>query len=291
MRSRRLVSAAALLVLATLSLSCATTSRRVRSNALEYLYPNGAPAVPARDVRLQLPVRVGIAFVPESGMSYGGDALDEVGKRALLERVAAAFRNREGIASVEPIPSSYLAAGGGFEELDRIRASFGIDLAALVSYDQLQFSDSGNASLLYWTVVGAYVVKGERNETRTVVDTIVYDLPSRAMLFRASGQSSIGGRSTPVGREATLREKAGAGFDVAVDDLIAQLDRALSQFQEQARSGTVRGPGTPAVEIVDASGQPAGSGTGAGAVGAIEVAVGAALAAAAWAGTRRRRRA
>ncbi len=39
--------------------------------------------------------------------------------------------------------------------------------------------------------MGAYVVKGEKNETRTLMDAVVYDIRSRALLFRASGESGI----------------------------------------------------------------------------------------------------
>ena len=88
------------------------------------------------------------------------------------------------------IPSTYLSSQGGFEDLAKIRAAFGVDLIGLVGVDQVQFEDTGTSSWSYWTVVGAYVVKGQKHETHTVLETAVYDITSRSLLFRASGESA-----------------------------------------------------------------------------------------------------
>ncbi|HEX5041706.1 MAG TPA: rhombotarget lipoprotein [Candidatus Polarisedimenticolaceae bacterium] len=248
---------------------CATRSNQVRSNALEFLYPNGSAAAPAGDVTLEVPARVGIAFPPAK---YARSTeFPEDRKQQLLEKVAAAFRGHEDIASVEVIPTTYLRPEGGFEDLDRVAAGFGIDLVTLVSYDQVQFSDSTGASLAYWTLVGAYVVKGEKNETRTMLDAAVFDLKSRALLFNASGRSAVGGSSTPIKVDKALRTASDQGFAAATDDLIKNLETALAAFQEQAAKGTVRGVGTPAIALVDPQGQPLPPGEGAGALGAVEL--------------------
>ena len=39
-----------------------------------------------------------------------------------------------------------------------------------MSYDQVQNSFHNNRSLAYWTIVGAYFVRGDRNETHTLLD-------------------------------------------------------------------------------------------------------------------------
>jgi len=285
------VVALALIVGPVLALSTGcSTHKQLRSNALEFLYPKGAAAEPAQEVRLQLPVRVGVAFAPP-GATWQ-DTFSEVQKRALLGKIAEAFRLREGIASVDAIPSSHVTPGGGFENLDRIRSAFGIDLIALVSYDQIQFSESGRSSIWYWTIVGAYLVKGEKNQTRTVMDAVVYDIPSRSMLFNASGQSTGAGSSTPVDMDKTLRAEQERGFDAATADLIQNLDVALAAFQEQAKTGTVRGQGTPALAIVDEQGRVVSGGAGgvsAGALGPLEALAGTALAALGAMGWRRRK--
>jgi rhombotail lipoprotein len=157
-------------------------------------------------------------------------------------------------------------------------SAFGIDVMVLVSFDQFQFSETGKSSWAYWTLIGAYVVKGERNETRTMMDAVVYDIPSRAMLFHASGESSQAGRSTPVDQQKKMRQASEASFASATDDLIVNLDVALDQFAEQAASGTIRGEGTPAIAMVDEQGRPVqvgggGGGFGGGALGGMELAI------------------
>jgi len=254
----------ALVALLLLSAACAVHRSQLKSNALEFLYPEGRAAAAPADVQLELPVRVGIAFAPSNKTVR--DTFSESQKQALLTRIAEAFREREGIASVEPIPSTFLQPEGGFDNVDRLVPAFGLDLIAIVSYDQFQFSESGRSSWAYWTLVGAYVVKGEKNQTRTMMNTVVYDIPSRAMLFNASGRSSVSGKSLPVQIDKALRERSEQGFEAATDDLIANMNTALDAFQTQAATGTVRGPGTPAVAMVDAAGdpvQPAGGGAGA----------------------------
>jgi rhombotail lipoprotein len=262
--------------------------REIRSNALDFLYPKGAEAPAASEVTLRTPVRVGIAF-PPTKTAHWGDSFTEDRKTALLERVAAAFRGRSEIGSVEVVPSTYLQPEGGFENVDRLASAFGVDLIVLVSYAQNQFSDSGGGSILYWTIVGAYVVKGEKNEIRTNVDAAVFDIPSRMLLFNASGQSSVGGKSTPIKREQGLRELSDEGFSLAIDELIVNLDASLGAFKQQIETGTVRGAGTPAVTVVDAkTGLPVAPGDSGGAAGPTELAALGLLLVGAWLGLRSR---
>ncbi len=276
---RRATSCLVAVTGAVLLLACATSTQQHRASSLEFLYPKGAPGAPPSDVVLRLPLRIGIAFPPSNG-SWGA-AFDEVQKRELLERVAEAFRGRSEIERVEVIPSLDLRKDGGFENLDQLASMYGLDLFTLVSYEQVQFSEETAASITYWTLVGAYVIKGDRNETRTVMDASVFDLKSRALLFRASGQSEVKRSSTAIDVPRSLREASRQGFEQATSNLIADLDRALVVFREQAKSGTVRGQGTPAIEIASASGA-GGGGTGAGAAGPFEIALGLVLIGGAW---------
>src|SRR6185503_5029086 len=48
---------------------------------------------------------------------------------------------------------------------------------------------------------------------------------------------------------AVLHSESVAGFDAATTALIAQLNLALEEFGKQAARGTVRGQGTPALEV------------------------------------------
>jgi len=255
-----------------LSAACVVHQRQLKSSALDFLYPEGSEAVPPADVTLRLPLRVGLAFAPP--VNPGGDAFSEEQKLALLERIADDFRGREAIRQVDVIPTSYLKPGGSWENLEQLVSAFGLDVMVLISYDQFQFSESGRSSWAYWTLIGAYVVKGEKNETRTVMDAVVYDSPSRAMLFHATGQDSDKGRATPVDVNRSLRDESAESFQRATDDLVLNLNLALDRFIDQAASGTVRGEGTPAVAMLDESGRPVIVGEGgAGAVGPVELAL------------------
>jgi len=252
---------------------CGATSRERRTNVLEFLYPEGKAEMPAEVVQLELPVNVGIAFVPESS-SY--DAAIRAGeKQALLERVREAFVEAEGLGRIEVVPDSFMSAGGGFENVRRIRSALGVELIVLVSFDQTQFDDPNLASITYWTIVGAYVVPGNENETHTLVYASVFDIESQAMLLNASGESRVEGSTTPMDLERSMRAGRSEGFELAVDDLIQNLQVALEQFREQVKSGTVRGKGTPAVQLSSASaGGGGGGGVGVGGLGSLGVVLG-----------------
>lgn len=234
--------------------ACVTVPGRLQSNVLDFIYPEGSKENLAQAVTLELPVRVGVAFAPLTRVGHSIGFLNEVQRQELLTRIAEAFEGHDGIEGIDVIPSTYLKPGGGFDNLDRLQAAFGTDLLALIGVDQMQFTETGGASWTYLTIVGAYVVKGERNEIHTVLETAVFDISSRALLFRASGANTVKKRSTPVGTGRTRRLLSEEGFSQATDDLIEQLGGALEAFEEQAATGTVRGVGTPAIRMVDASG-------------------------------------
>jgi rhombotail lipoprotein len=208
--------------------------RHTTTSVVDYLYPNQTDPVTEQGTPvLNLPMSVGIAFVPDKPGQAPAQALTEAKKAELLERVAENFRKLDYIKSIQIIPSAYLTERGGFENLNQIRTMYAVETIALVSYDQVQFTDAGAASILYWTIVGAYVVPAEKNSTSTMVDAVVMHIPSRKMLFRAPGVSQIKGHSTPVNLSEELRDDSDAGFNEAVDKMIANLDVQLVAFREK----------------------------------------------------------
>jgi rhombotail lipoprotein len=265
-----------LLMAATGCYSTLSPSRRVNS-ALDFLYPQGfTDAEPASQVVLKLPVRVGLAFAPTQANQI--DPITEEQKQRLLARVAAAFKEHEAIGHLEVVPTTYLQPGGGFGNLDQIRRSLGLDLMVLLSYDQSQFTESTRASWTYLTVVGPFLIEGEKNDTRTVMDAVVYDIRSRALLFRAAGESTVKGHSSPLNEHRKRRTFASEGFEKATGGLIASLNTALEQFEEQAKNGTVQGPGTAAIAMYDAKGeQITATSGGGGALGIPELIIAALL--------------
>jgi rhombotail lipoprotein len=270
------------------TVGCATGSAlQRRSNALEFLYPNGKEAELPRDVVLQVPLRVGLAFAPAEYVS--GDqsmVLSGEQKQKLMTHVANAFASNRSVRRIEALPAHYLEPRGGFSSVDRLSRAFDLDIIALISYDQFMTSDTDRlGSLAYWTLVGVHLVKAEKNQTRTLMDVVVYDIRSRTLLFRAAGESVVNGRASPVGLAAERRAQSDVGFRQATDGLITNLKTSFDEFAKQAASGTVRGPGTPAVRIArtpeaQVASHGGGSG-GAGALGFVDLLIAAMLGAAA----------
>ena len=112
---------------------------------------------------------------------------------------------------------------------------YGIDVIALLSYDQVQHTDENFLSLSYWTIVGAYFFKGEKNDTSTMIDAMVYDIESRKMLFRAPGVSHVKHSATLVNLSEQLRADSRQGFEKAAEDLAVNLKIQLDLFQEKLK--------------------------------------------------------
>ncbi len=122
---------------------CTTPRSHTSTSAVDYLYPNAKEPLAATGVPvLSLPLRVGIAFVPGT-MGNANLALTEVRKNEVLDEVASHFRKLPFVKSIEIIPTAYLRPRGSFANLDQIRTMYGVDVVALVSYDQTQFTDQG----------------------------------------------------------------------------------------------------------------------------------------------------
>ncbi|MBC7367863.1 MAG: rhombotarget lipoprotein [Undibacterium sp.] len=220
------------------------------SSVVAYLYPNQTNPLPPTSIPvLRLPLRVGIAFVPtgnaKSGGYYAADkGVSEQQKSVLLERVAAEFKNRDYIQSIELVPSTYLRAGGGFDNLNQVRSLIGVDVIALVAYDQVQFTNNNILSLSYWTIVGAYIFHGNQNDTQTLMESAVYDIASRHLLFRAPGASRVEAGAAAVYVQQRLRADSAAGFDAATTELIANLKLQLESFRERVK----KSPGEVKIE-------------------------------------------
>jgi rhombotail lipoprotein len=153
-----------------------------------------------------------------------------------MKQVSDDFKKYPFVQSIQLIPSTYLTPQGGFDNLDQLRQMFGVDVIALLSYDQVQFTDEGFFSFAYVTVVGAWVVEGEKNDTKTMMDTVVYDIASRKLLFRAPGISQIKASATPVNLNQELRDDSEKGFQQAATNMVGNLQVELAQFKDRVKS-------------------------------------------------------
>lgn len=213
----------------------------VSSSLVDYLYPNGEvpPRQEGQIPNLELPLAVGLAFVPSQ--SGSNTVLSEAERMKLLNDVKKTFDGRDYIQEIAVIPDAYIRSGRGFDSLEQTARLYGLDVMALVSYDQVTHSAEKTSSLLYWTIVGAYMIKGNKNDTQTFVDTAVFDVATRKLLFRAPGINEFKSTSTLVDLERDVRVSQQKGFELAMADMTVNLDRELSAFKERIRTdGSVR---------------------------------------------------
>ena len=184
---------------------------------------------------ITVPLKAGISFTPSQDY---GEGFPERAKMKLMQEIAAKFKEYSFVESIELIPVLYLEEGGGFSNLDKLRQLFGIDVIMLLSYDQSQFKDTGASAIAYWTLIGAYFVKGEKNDTHTLMDAALFHIPSRKMLFRASGISHIKSRATFINLSEQARQDSLDGFQQACMDLSKNLQEALYKFRKMIRSSS-----------------------------------------------------
>ncbi len=205
-----------------------------KSSLVEFLYPesNGQVVTPGTP-RLELPLRVGVAFTPAQLLVDGG--MTEAEKGRLAQDVVREFESLEFVDTIQVIPSDYLRQGGSFANLDQLRSLFGVDVIVLLSYDQRMVTDASRAALAYWTIVGMYFVPGEKNDTHTMVDATVYDIASRTLLFRAPGFSTVKSRQTLLKNSEQLRADSARGFTEAGAELKQNLTTELASFQQRVK--------------------------------------------------------
>jgi rhombotail lipoprotein len=210
------------------------SSQHSSSSLVEFLYPNGQ--VPPGDnsiPELHVPLRVGLAFLP----GRGGVGPDAALREELLERVRSHFSDRKFVSEIVIIPDYYLASQRGFQGLEAVQRLYSIDLMALVSYDQVTHEDENNWSLGYLTIVGAYVLKGNRYDVSTLVDLAVVDPATRSLVLRAGGIDTRHGNTTLIEQPREAREAANIGFSAASEQMIGHFDAALSAFEAEVRAG------------------------------------------------------
>lgn len=205
----------------------------VSSSLVDYLYPGGeVPPKHDKEIpHLDLPLRVGLAFVPAKSNNVRG--LSEAHKTELLNNVKKSFAGRDFIKEIMIIPDTYLRSARGFDGVDQIGRLYGLDIMALVSYDQVVHADDTKASILYWTIVGSYFIKGSVNDVQTFVDTAIFDIKTHKLLFRAPGINKIESTSTLINSAEAMRKSQEESFALAMDDMTQNLDMELKIFKSR----------------------------------------------------------
>jgi rhombotail lipoprotein len=204
------------------------------SSLVEYLYPrNSRPPLQDTVPELRLPLRVGLAFLPARGVA----PLDEAHQQQLMERIRQRFSSRPFVSQIVLIPDYYLGNQRGFQGLEGVQRLYGVDLMALVSYDQTLHESNTRWSLGYLTIAGAFILHGDRHDISTLVDLAVVDPGSRSLVLRAGGTDVRHGTATAINEDVASREAQVASFSAATDQMIDHFDTALDHFQSDVRAG------------------------------------------------------
>lgn len=270
-RPYRLVALALIACLGgcTAAFSMSSTQRTTSSSMVDFLYPEGERPVvdTATTPRLELPLRVGIAFVParnkqrwpyDSNWPYDSK-MPEKRRIELLKKVEAAFETVDYIEAVEVIPSTYLGSRGGFDALEQVSRLYDLDVFALVSWDQVMNTDDTVFSILYWTIVGGYVIPASRNSVNTMLDTAVFDMRTRKLLLRAPGFDVGRKQTTAIGAGPAQRRLSDSSFERAIDTMTDNLEAEVKAFGERVKedksveiaySDDYRGAYTPLVVLL-----------------------------------------
>jgi len=219
--------------------------KHISSSLVNYLYSDGNELKKSQEgeivkqiPHIELPVRVGIAFVP-SNSSYSNIDFNPVQQLELLEKAKSQFSEYEFIEHIELIPANYLQSRGGFTNLKQVANLYNVDLMALVSYDQVQTSYSKDSAFMYLTVVGAYVIKGDDNHTQSFVDPAVFDVKTNSLLFRAPGIHKARKNSTLNDRELIQDKMSKHSFNQAMRQMLINLDQELKVFTERVKNEKV----------------------------------------------------
>ena len=207
---------------------------------VQFLYGSDQ-RVPARDeiVTLQLPIRVGLAFLPaRSGNPDEGPTPTE--RDRILGSIRTSFSGLPYVSEIVPVPAYYfdMSRSDGMRQLEQLARLQRLDLVALISYDQRTQVSENRRSFAYLTIVGALVVKGNHNETQTIIDMAVVEPLGRSLVMRAGGVSSTANTVTAIDQPAALRKQQRLGFDQATDALIANFRTELTDFESRVRAGT-----------------------------------------------------
>ncbi|HEY3270341.1 MAG TPA: hypothetical protein VGJ89_03930 [Geothrix sp.] len=102
--------------------------------------------------------------------------------------------------------------------------------------------------------LSAYMVKGDKNDTTSMVDAAVYHAPSRTFLFRAGGVGTAKGSSTWSRREEAFRQQSRESLALAMTQLSASIDQGVATFKQDILKGARKD-----VQLIDKIGNPLGS--------------------------------
>ena len=153
----------------------------------EFLYPDGqSPPASNTIPELHVPLRVGLAFLP-SQSSSGSVRSMHPRSRCCWSASGSASRHVSLSAKSSSSRTTTWQYPGFCGTGWRARL-YNVDVMALVSYDQVMHTDDNKWSLGYLTIVGAYILPGNTQDSATLVDLVVVDPATRSLVLRAGAR-------------------------------------------------------------------------------------------------------
>jgi len=207
--------------------------RHSRSTSLvKFLYPDAEIPADVKNPVLNLPLKVGLAFIPSS--TYDS-AVSQATKVQLLEQFKILFEQKVYVDTITVIPEMYLGGRNGFTTLEQLKQVYNLDVIALVSYDQIVNRSENLLALTYLTIVGAYIFPGTNYKVSTLIDLALIDIDSRQMLFRAAGTSASKGQLPEAYRHNAYDNSQNQDFLIAMDMVQNNLQTELVRFEQRLR--------------------------------------------------------
>jgi rhombotail lipoprotein len=111
-----------------------------------------------------------------------------------------------------------------------VRATFDVDVVALVSYDLQHFHRENGWAFLYLALLPMVVVPGSEVDSQLLLDTAVYWADNAALLFRAAGTSHGHDTFAMAYRDEHVQGVTEDCFARAREDLVPRLQQELAEF-------------------------------------------------------------
>jgi len=211
-------------------------TERVRHNKttslVQFLYPDGVIPQDLASPVLQLPLRVGLAYVPGNHQS---GSLDPALKLELLNQVKQSFTNLDYVDRIEIIPELYMSGHNQGHQLDQLRQLYQLDVMALISYDQLVNRKENLLAVTYLTIAGNYIFPGSHFNVSTLIDLAVIDLQSKRLLFRAAGTNSSKGTTAEAYTRHQYDKHQANDFVSAMHLMVSHLGTELINFERRLK--------------------------------------------------------
>jgi hypothetical protein len=197
------------------------------------------------DIRAKLPTKLAIAAVTEFYGSwhqgYRYDAVECGGPGTINAEELQRWENLVGgvprIEGVQPI--SPLSMGGDKVTLHGLRtaaARMNCELLLVYYVSSSAVDNYNDAAALYWTFVGLWLAPGNTYEHRTVIQGIIVDCRTGAILGTATGDSHLTGICPAAYGEVQRAKLAKESFEKAKDDFLKGCKPVLKAIVARAEA-------------------------------------------------------